>query len=1025
MRKALRILASLFLAHFVCGWPIAEAQHYPVRIYTEADGLANTNLFDITQDSSGIIWIARRSGITSYNSVTFHNYNASDGLLGNSIAFMRVDRSNKVWALPDMGLLFVYGFREGKWEKLEKEKQSMLSESVEFSAFDLEGSGEDIVFAAGTKTEGVFVYRQGKWTNYKKGSGLKANRVLAVAFFNNELYISTQLGISVLSAKGIMRPAGPNLQEPGKLVMAMHVSGDKLWMLGEGWLGYYKDGKMVTVNRNFRFYDTRTAMRSFIFADKTNRVIFGGPLAAFYYSPETGEVESIGMRNGLVTDGGLSGMIDREGNIWIVGPRGVTKVMTLLMASYFQSDGLANNEVASVIQESPGNYIFGHAGELTFYRQGVFSKMKIVKKNFDDHVTSRIIEMKKASNGIWLAASFCGLALLDRTDHVRWFGEAQGLRGAVFSIEQASNGKLYAATTSGLYIKEGDIFRQVLIKGYREMTLRRVFRGQNGMLMLATLNDGIIEYSESAVRTFKCQENPIANNIYSVLEDDEGRCWVGTAAGIYLKEESGLISAAKYGLNINRPVYLILQDQNKVIWFGTDNGLIRWDKGKSEHLSLSDGLAGLEINRGAGLADEKGNIWFGTNNGLTIFRKGFDAEPEKSLPPVTVIDMVVVGRDTLPPASEFSLQGKNARLDFRFHAVSFKDEKKVRYRYFMEGLDTAWSKEVPYHNTSVAYINLPPGNYRFMVKACNSEGVWSQPVATAAISVDPPVFFRWWFILSILVALSLITVLIVRFTLINRYKKALEKTVRERTEALMLSEEKLRESNQAKDNFFSIIAHDLRSPFNVMLGMLELLTSDWNEYSEEQRQTMLKKVMNASSRTIDLLDNLLTWAREQRGLLPFNPAALSLSELIRENISLAEAGAAAKDIDIRVVQENDREVIADKDMLNTVIRNLLSNAIKFTFPGGLIRISLKDLEGREALVSVNDNGFGMPPERVADLFKIEKRQIVKGTANETGTGLGLILCRDFIQRNNGRIWVESEEGKGSTFYFTLPYAVNN
>jgi signal transduction histidine kinase/ligand-binding sensor domain-containing protein len=998
-----------------------QAQHFPVRIYSEADGLANTDIYDIVQDSSGLIWMARRSGISSYNSVNFRNFNSSDGLNGNSFAFLKVDRANKIWAIPDFGLLHVFAYSNGRWQNICKDKPSLIKKSAEFSGFDISGGGDTITIAVATKGLGVFLYSNGIWRNYTVRDGLGSNNIFSICFFNDQLYIATTLGLYYLNKEGKISRSKPSWGIPEKeKVVAMAAAGRKLWMLGEGWLGYFDGMQLRPVSRNIRFFEPRTALRCFLFADDHDRLVFGGPLASFYYSADLGRVISLGSRNGLAATGGLSGMIDQEGNIWVVGRRGISKVMTLSLANYFESDGLATNEVASVIEESPGRMVFGHAGELSFFNGSGFQCLRFAQAEFDENVSSRVIEMKKTVNGIWLAASFCGLGFMDKNHAFRWYGKSDGLEGISYSVDLTPDGTLYTTTSSGLFRKDGDRFVHLTIKGYDYMTIRRVVVSPEGKLLLATLNNGIIEYDKGSVRTIKCFDNPIANNIYSIRIDHKGRCWVGTASGVYMRNDTCLLRVNGHGLNFNRPVYSILEDSKGNMWFGTDNGLIRYDGIRSEHFTLLDGISGLELNRGAGFEDSQGNIWFGTNSGVTVFYENFDHGSDRGPAPRIYIDRIILGKDSLDPSESFSAPGKNLRLDFAFHSVSFKNEKKVRYKYMMEGLDTSWSAEMPYNTTSATYLALPPGKYHFKVKACNPEGVWSSPASSAEIIIQRPLIFRWWFLGMILIAASLIGYLIFKYILVNRYKRNLELMVHERTEELELSREKLRESNQAKDNFFSIIAHDLRSPFNVMLGMLDLLIADWNSYSESEKQSMVKKVMNASLRTIDLLDNLLTWAREQRGLLPFSPEKFEICELLQDNISLVEAGARAKDIDIRMTANATFQVFADRPMVNTIVRNLLSNAVKFTFPGGQIGVEVIRNEAGEIQVSVKDNGFGMSPETVGNLFRIEKRSVRKGTANETGTGLGLILCRDFVERNKGRLWVESEEGEGSVFYFILP-----
>jgi len=241
-----------------------------------------------------------------------------------------------------------------------------------------------------------------------------------------------------------------------------------------------------------------------------------------------------------------------------------------------------------------------------------------------------------------------------------------------------------------------------------------------------------------------------------------------------------------------------------------------------------------------------------------------------------------------------------------------------------------------------------------------------------------------------------------------------------RTRELRRSEKDLLESNEAKDNFFSIIAHDLKSPFNAILGMLELLTTEYAEFSDEERHKILMSLRTSSTRTIDLLENLLTWAQAQKGLLPFIPEKFDMMELIRENVALFEPIAKNKRINLIVPLSENVIVYGDRNMINTVIRNLLSNAIKFTYPDGNVTIKIDRSTSRKITVAIIDTGCGMTESAIKNLFILDKRTTTKGTGNETGTGLGLILSKDFITKNDGKIWVESKPESGTTFYFTLP-----
>ena len=241
--------------------------------------------------------------------------------------------------------------------------------------------------------------------------------------------------------------------------------------------------------------------------------------------------------------------------------------------------------------------------------------------------------------------------------------------------------------------------------------------------------------------------------------------------------------------------------------------------------------------------------------------------------------------------------------------------------------------------------------------------------------------------------------------------------------ALRQSEAKLLELNAQKDKFFSIIAHDLKSPFSSIMGFSELLVDKINKNDFRGIEKYAQIIGQSSQQAMDLLMNLLEWSRSQTGRMEFKPENFDLHDLINENKSIFDVIASQKKITIHENLPSELSVFADKLMISTVLRNLISNAIKFTKQDGEIRISAEK-KSKEIHIYISDNGVGIKEKRLKNLFRIDENESTSGTNNEKGTGLGLILCKEFVEKHGGKIWVESEEGKGSTFYFSLMSSVN-
>ena len=239
---------------------------------------------------------------------------------------------------------------------------------------------------------------------------------------------------------------------------------------------------------------------------------------------------------------------------------------------------------------------------------------------------------------------------------------------------------------------------------------------------------------------------------------------------------------------------------------------------------------------------------------------------------------------------------------------------------------------------------------------------------------------------------------------------------------LLKSEEKLIQLNLDKDRFISILGHDLKNPFNNILGFSEILTDEINSLNSDEIKEIAGNINKSAKITNKLLEDILMWARVQHGNIPFKPQILSFADICKNILSTLNPNADAKNITINYSAPDQLNVFADADMLKTVLRNLVSNAIKFTNNGGVINISTEKNSGK-VTISVSDNGIGISPDNLAKLFDISEVLSTTGTAKETGTGLGLLLCKEFVEKHQGKIWVESEVGKGSDFKFTLPISI--
>ena len=238
---------------------------------------------------------------------------------------------------------------------------------------------------------------------------------------------------------------------------------------------------------------------------------------------------------------------------------------------------------------------------------------------------------------------------------------------------------------------------------------------------------------------------------------------------------------------------------------------------------------------------------------------------------------------------------------------------------------------------------------------------------------------------------------------------------------LLDSEAHLKDANATKDKFFSIISHDLKNPFNVLLNYSNLLSQSYQDFTEREKVELINDMKHSIESTLRLVDNLLQWSRSQTGVLKHNPDILMLKEIAVTNLYMAKTAAKSKGINLDLDVNDEHLVFADQNIVTTVMRNLISNALKFTPSGGTITV-LSHESGDFVEVEIRDTGVGISDKDKEKLFRIDVHHTKIGTNKEMGTGLGLILCKEFIEKSGGRIWVESRLGKGTSFKFTLPKA---
>lgn len=1026
------------------------SQSYFVHNYSIESGLPTSNILDVTQDFKGRMWFATALGISVYDGYQWENIDSKKGLPSSKYRRIKTDEKGIIWCIPHYVCESLVYFVDDSMKTVNSPEVNRKNSSLFVTSFDLFYENEEPVLCVGS-TNGVYIFKKGTWTNFNSNNGLSANLVHDVTAYKNKFYVSTQKGASVLDGVNIDNSINEVFDHKNPEILAISfdindtVNGEcKMWVLGRSWLGWLQNNELKILNDDFILPIGIEFQNPSLVPAKNNIIYFGNFYYSFCINKINGELYPLTNKQGFRCDGSTSIFIDKEENVWQTGSRGVDKLSNLYLVNYYLHNGLLENEVSSILEYEKDKFIIGHNMGVSILNKDKFSWINFPLSELGYPGESRVLDITKGNDGsIWLACAFAGLGKLEKDGSIKWI--KFNYENYVSSVSIDKYGVVWVTSNDGVYIVKNGRFEEPEDLKLAKKFYRRIFFSGNGESFLASL-EGLIWKTKNNIKYLSVKDNEQANNVYSVFKDNKNNVFIGTRDGLYILKND---SYEKYynvdnGIKIDIAVYSILQDDSGNYWFGTDDGVIKWNGKDNKRIVFTkgNGLSGREINRAALIKDSKGNIWIGTESGLTCYRPAFDNK-NIPVPKILLLNAEDPEGNKYPLTQKVELKSKYSTLNFVFRGISFYNENYIQYKIKLEGFDADWYEINQSQIDKIRYTNLIPGDYKLLVTAKNTSGEWSDVAESSVITIEKPFYQKWWFyVLMILVFLILLYV-IYRIYIVRLYFVKLEKQVNERTAELRETEkalrksqseleekviertselanvnEQLKEINASKDKFFSIIAHDMKSPFTGLLGYSEILK---NEAAMMDKKTIIEYTENLHKNlknTYNLLENLLNWSLFQTGRMEFYPEQVDVYLLVQGIIDVLKVNSGAKNIEIKNHVAINTSVQGDKNMLRTVIYNLVSNAVKFTNRGGLVVVSSENINGF-VQIAVTDNGVGIPKDIIDVLFKLASNVSTKGTEMEKGTGLGLLLCKEIIEKHNGKIFVESELGKGTTFKIQL------
>ena len=1061
----------LWLAPFRLGAQLSAFKHYSVK-----DGISQSEIKCIFQDSEGFLWLGTQNGLNKFNGYTFDKYfyNPSDSnsISNNWIFGITEDGEGNLWIATKEGV--------NKFEKTSGQFtriNHLLSESpVEDNFVYGITSDETNIYMNAPPVLAIYNYKTGELTNHLNSfsyEGILDDFGYPVIKSKNGLiWTGSRQGLGCFDPEKDQFTLYTQSNNP-RSIISNHITalfedqnGDILIGTANGADIFDSASRRIRrlvnsktpgapLSHDFvRSITTDHAGFIWIGTDEggLNKVFPGNPhqrptIQHFRYSGTSGTISH---------DIVYSLYEDRSNNLWIGTIAGLDKLD--LKEQKFKHYKKTDNEASIDLLDNVIGAIYKNKDDKLWI--GTWNK----GLNIYDRKKNRVTHYSSSQKGIYyLPDNNIHVIFRDKKDRI-WLGTRNGIYlyhpltksfitfsehfnidptdyfegNRVYCMLEDSFGKIWIGTANGIFIFNPQSLQTTIIQSALDDSLQicsnlvySLIEDKDHHIWIAT-SGGLNQYNPFENKMYQHQRQPGSENtLYdnyaiSLCEDIRQNIWIGTSSGVcrFNKPDSVF---SYYNIDDGLPsniIYDILEDNNHNLWFTTGNGLAQYDllNDQIKSFTREEGVQGMEFNIKAAFKGDDGELFLGGMDGFISFFPD-SLSNNRYIPPVKITSFEKENNGKRSKINTYPGTIKLSHHDYsftiEFSALDYSDPSKNLYTYQLWPVSDQWININNQH--FVHFTNLPSGKYIFRVKGSNSDGVWNKSATSLAIHISPP----WWKSFYAFLLYVIITMVTILFFIKNREqnllneKKILEAKIQERTQEILKQKNMLDVMNSTKDKFFSILAHDLKGPFSSLYSLSETLDTNYRHLDEDDRQNGIKKIRKVGEAIFKLLENLLTWSRLQQGRLEFTPVKFNLSDLIQTNINLNKIIAAEKEITLTANTPKKLMAFGDMEMINTVLRNLINNAIKFSPQGKTIKVAVKK-QNEHFEISVKDQGVGISAENRQRLFRIDVKYKTLGTAGETGTGLGLVLCHEFVEKNGGTIWCESRENAGTTFHFTLP-----
>ena len=1018
---------------------------------TIEDGLSQSTVETIYQDSKGYIWIGTNDGLDRYNGYEFKHYKHDkydkNSIANNYIVDIIEDKNGYIWVSTIGGLSRINPDKDEIKNYYSKEDSGNLSNS---NLWQILCTKDNRLIASTIDGLNVYDKNKDKFTRilYKEGE-LPSQYIYSLEEdINGHIWVGTDNGLVELDKDLNIVKSYQDAIEDSDVYNVYDDSKGNIWVctLDNGLFKINLDDNSVEnyKNNNSKISIPSNNVRDII-SDSEGKLWIATDKGLCTFDYEREEFITYNKKsyqsNSLIDDEIFCLLKDSSGLIWIGTYSGISRFNPNSNFTHFKLDPYEDNSIS-------GNVIHGiyEDDDKTLWigtnESGVNiingESIKHLNKENSNIVSDLIEDITGFKNYIFIGTNE-GLSVLVKNDKtaknytITNYTTKDGLpSNKIRSLFIDSKGYLWIGTNKGLAILDTNNNKIIDITyildemGVSDKFIRAVYEDSKGNYYIGCfLEGGLIKINPNTkeYKIYKNIENDdssISNNsIRYINEDLYGNILVGTSHGINilnLSTDKFNHYTEKDGL-INNTIYGILVDKNNGIWMSTNAGISKLsiEDATFKNFTITDGLQSNEFNGRACFKSKDGNMYFGGINGFNVFNSQ-DIELS-TFEPKVIFDNFEINGTNKKDISNIKFKSNE---NINFFTNDYKNTKTTQYYYKLEGLENEWNMT---NSNSLVFVNLGSGDYTLKIKTITQHGVMSDE-SSVHFTINPPI---WRSNYAICIYLILIIISILRYM---HKVNTLDRLVNERTNKLRKEMEKNEQLfkkvlslEQNKNNYFVNLSHELRTPLNVLSSINQLIkefTKKDNFITPEKLSYYMGIMDRNCSRLLSLINNLIDHTKIENNSYIINKKDEDIVYLVEETVLDMKDYIEEKGLELIFDTDVEEKVIrCDKVDIERCILNLVGNAVKFTHEGGLIEVLLQDLDDKVKII-VKDNGIGISEENQKVIFDRFNQVVDESSEQKGGSGLGLTITKQLITLHNGEIYVESEVGVGSEFIIILP-----